>query len=251
MMTKSQMKTVALSALSVVYVLFLLLFIPRLQRWFISFATENHLMDETGAYICKAVLFAFLQFSVILLICKLSGMERKDFGLTFGNSKRGIFWVLIITIKCFVAFLLRWLIAHNLDYPYTGIPQFTGKLMFELPNAIMEELEYRSVIMTLLIGVFCGHPFTRIQDAGNGRKIAALLTSSLMFGLAHTGITIFPFSINWSPLWVLNSSVSAIWFGICYLRSGSVYWCGIAHCLSNMTGGFLTTLLISVGLVTI
>lgn len=251
MMMKAKVRTVALSALAVAYVLFLFLFETRMEGWFVNFLAQNNVMGNSGAFICKAVVFSCLYYLVILLICKLSGMDRKDFGLTFGNSKRGIFWVLIIVIKCFVVYLLRWLIAHNLDYPYTGIPQFTGKLMFELPNAIMEELEYRSVIMTLLIGVFCCRPFSLPQDVGKGRKIAALIISSLMFGLSHTGITIFPFSINWSPLWVLNSSVSAIWFGICYLRSGSVYWCGIAHCLSNMTGGFLTTLLISVGLVTI
>lgn len=235
MMTKSQMKTIALSALAVAYVLLLFIFWRIVGEVFADFLIKSNYLNAYGAYTTKNILSILLLLGSILLICKLSGMKRKDFGLTFGSTKQGLIWVAITVLYAVVFNIFDWKILGDVGTWYDTPSQAVVDTLYLLPSAFGEELQYRAVTITLLIGVFCGSPFKMPQNISRAKKIAALLVSTLLFGLAHMQITIFPFGAAWNWVLFVVTSLYGLFFGICFLRSKSLYWCGIAHLLTSMT----------------
>lgn len=243
-MTKAKVRTVALSALAVAYVLFLFLFEPRMEMWFTNFLAQNRAMGNSGAFICKAVVFSCLYYLIILLICKISGMKREDFGLAFGNVKRGIRWIAFAIVYEISFELLDWKVLQNIPTWYDDMPQFASGVLFQLPNAFLEELVNRSIMITLLVGVFCGRPFKSMDGANVWSKVAAVAVTSILFGLAHMHITIFPFRYDPNYLQAILTGITGALLGACYLRTKSVYWCGIMHFTINMTIHLFATAII-------
>lgn len=234
-MTKSRIKTISLSVLAVAYVLFLFLFEPRMEGWFVNFLAQNKAMGNSGAFICKAVVFSCLYYLIILLICKISGMKREDFGLTFGNVKRGMIWIAVAIVYQISFEFFDWKVLQNIPTWYDDMPQFVSGVLFQLPNAFLEELVARSIMITLLVGVFCGRPFKSMDGANVWSKVAAVAVTSTLFGLLHMHITIFPFSYDPNYLLAILTGISGALLGACYIRTKSVYWSSIMHFTINMT----------------
>lgn len=244
-MEGTRKRTVLLSILSVFIIVFLFFFDKITVPLYIDFMVVNDFVDgENDAYVFKAILFSLIYFWIILLICKIFKVDRKGFGLTLGNSKRGLIWVLIIIVNAtLISLLYRW---YGDDYsarPLIELKYLIGQAHFNIPNAFLEELLDRSIFLTLMLGVVSGRPFTSMhENTDKRRRVIAVIIIELLFAISHIQVSFSPFEISFPWLQIINVFFLGVFDCVCFLRSGSVYWAAIGHASHNLTIRLISTL---------
>lgn len=243
-MESTKKRTVLLSILSVFIIVFLFFFDKIAAPLYIDFLVNNDLADSSYAYTLKAILFSLIYFWIILLIGKIFKIDRKGFGLTLGNSKRGLFWVLIIIVNAtLISLLYRW---YGDDYsarPLIELKYMISQAHFNIPNAFLEELLNRSIFLTLMLGVVSWRPFTSMHENTDKRKrVIAVLIIELLFAISHIQVSFSPFEISFPWIQIFNVFFIGVLDCVCFLRSGSVYWAAIGHASHNLTIRLISTL---------
>lgn len=242
-MEGTRKRTVLLSILSVFIIVFLFFFDKIVTSLYIDFLVNNDLADSSYAYTLKAILFSLIYFWIILLIGKIFKIDRKGFGLTFGNSKRGLFWVLIIIANATIISLLnRWYGTYSAR-PLIELKYMIGQAHFNIPNAFLEELLYRSIFLTLMLGVVSGRPFTSMhENTDKRRRVIAVIIIELLFAISHIQVSFRPFEISFPWVQIISVVFIGVLDCVCFLRSGSVYWAAIGHASHNLTVRLISTL---------
>lgn len=243
-MEQVKRRTILLSILSVFIILILLVFDTIVPMMYIDFLTNNGFVDGSNdAYTMKAVLFSLAYFWIILLIGKIFKIDRKGFGLTFGNIKRGLIWLLIIIANAtLISLLYRWYGDYSAR-PLIELKYLISQAHFNIPNAFLEELLNRSIFLTLMLGVLSGRPFTSMHENTNKwRRVIAVVIIELLFAISHIQVSFSPFEISFPWVQIVNVFFIGVLDCVCFLRSGSVYWAAIGHASHNLTIRLISTL---------
>lgn len=243
MMEGTRKRTVLLSILSLFIIVFLFFFDKIAVPLYIDFLVNNDLADSSYAYTLKAILFSLIYFWIILLIGKIFKIDRKGFGLTLGNSKRGLFWALIIIANATIVSLLeRWYGTYSAR-PLIELKYMISQAHFNIPNAFLEELLDRSIFLTLMLGVVSRRPFTSMhENTDKRRRVIAVIIIELLFAISHIQVSFSPFEISFPWVQIINVFFIGVLYCVCFLRSGSVYWAAIGHASHNLTIRLISTL---------
>lgn len=245
MMEGTRRRTVLLSILSVLIIVVCIVVEPIATEAYINFLTDTSegAFSSFSAFIMKAILFSLVYFWIILLIGKIFKIDRKDFGLTLGNIKRGLLWLLYFIIEAFVvSALYRWQGTYFATV-HNSLISLIGQAHFNIPNAFLEELSCRALFLTLMLGLVSGRPLTPIKEnTSKWRRAIAVAINAVMFGLMHIQVYFDPFEIYVPWLQIINATVGGALYCICFLRTGSVYWSALGHASHNLIIRLMSTL---------
>ncbi len=178
---------------------------------------------------------ASLSFLLIILTCFLTKKPLGTFGFNLNNFKYSLkflgiflfsFMGLYITFGSLAA---RYnLFDYTLPYPL-NLSNITGAFLFQLLFSGLEEVFFRSFIITLLL-MFWAPLF----ESQRKLEFSAVLASSFIFTMRHIGINFFPFEITYLvPLQLLVVTVMGISFGFIFVKSKSLLGAYLTHGLSN------------------
>ena len=183
------------------------------------YAGDNQLMKFSIVW-CANI----LMISLVWLGIKLRGQKWSDFGLTFGRirlkeSFRIFLLSLLVCILGLAGYMLGTLIMANIS----GMPESADVSVYEyLHNNIF-------MLILTLIGVYIVSSFgeevvyrafliNRISELGLDTKygkIATVLISAVIFGLAH---------YEWGPTGMVSTGLMGLVLGICYMKLKKKLW---------------------------
>lgn len=227
------MKQHIIKASGVLWIAFLLLFIPVVSGQIASLFPLGGI-DPEGVFawisihhIAQAVLFIPLFF--------LLKAYRKDvrFHLGLGDVKKGLKYVIIFTgiflIYTLVGFTYAILSDTFVSYGFELNPRnVIGYLSFQLLlSGPSEEFIFRAFAMTS-IGLLYG------QRIFKGKVSVANVIAAVIFGLAHIGIWFSPFRLTYSLIQVIYAFALGLIYGDCYEKTGSIVYPMILHSVSNV-----------------
>lgn len=235
--------------LKILYVLLLtalLLGVPRLAAM-----TANQFdytaIDPDGAFAWRSVrhiVQGLIILALMVIISKVSDI-RFDFG--WGNRQVGWFYVRVIALV-YLGFIVVSVLIMLLTRSFQGFPyplntrNIIGHFGFlALLTGPSEELIFRAFAMTMLSLMITGVVVS--GDTGFGRVILKIfggeismvnLIAALIFGLAHVRFTFFPFSAEYILGQVIFSGAIGLFYGVCYERSGSMFYPMLMHSIVNV-----------------
>jgi len=175
---------------------------------------------------------------------------KSNFGFTIGNKKIGIKHCVITSI----IFLFFMLIIYGLGFIIRGSISTNNQLIkkqaieniiyMAIIPGITEEIMCRSFVMTILYTTFKGE-FKyegKYKDITYSYKLSyAVVISSIIFALMHTGIVLYPFSIHFSAQIVI-AFICGLIFGYTFEKTKSIYYPIIMHCAID----FISALIVSI-----
>lgn len=152
-------------------------------------------------------------------------LERGVEGVDFGFLPRAQHWrigaryffyaaPLILPVALGIGFAQRPLLEPTAQLALKAAGTFLGMLWVV---ALAEEFFFRGLLQQWLA-----------QSLGN--RVAGLILASLLFGVAHLGFRSFP---NWK--FALLATIAGVFYGLAYLRSGSIRASMVTHALVNTT----------------
>lgn len=173
----------------------------------------------------KNHLFCFI---IPLIICII--LKKKcniNLGLEFKEHKKGILFILISIVFALVIQTIV-LLFNNPYQEESLLSYFIFQFFF---SGLGEEIIYRSLSLGLMI-YFCGKANIKI---GKLNIHLGLILSALLFSIAHISISFNPFELNYSYLQLGVAFIMGIVYGLCYIKTKSVWYCMIAHSVYNCT----------------
>jgi uncharacterized protein len=224
----------------------LLLGVPRLAGH-VADLFDYSSPDPDGAFawisvhhIVQGVVF----LALMLLISRLIGIP---FGFDWGDRQVGWFYVRLFTLiflgYSVVSLIIVFLTGsfQSFQYPLNA-RNIIGQLGFQmLLSGPSEELIFRAFAITML-SLFITGMVVRGETAFGralfnifaGKISVVNLVAAVIFGLAHVRFTFNPFSASFSTGQVIYSIVLGLFYGVCYERSGSMFYPMIMHSISNV-----------------
>jgi uncharacterized protein len=209
----------------------LLLGIPRLAG-LIANAFDYSRVDPDGAFawisvhhIAQAVIFLV----IMAVITQMSGIR---FGFGWGDRERGFFWVrlfaLIFGVYIVVSLIIAIATGTFQPFPYPlNARNVAGQMGFQLLlSGPSEELIFRAFAITMF-GLWVKGRL--IKGLSNANILAAVI-----FGLAHVGFTLAPFTLTYNAFQVVYAIALGLAYGACYEQSRSMYYPMMMHSLSNV-----------------
>ena len=209
-----------------------MLYIPRLAGSFADLFDYSSI-DPDGSYAWISIhhIFQALVFLPIMVILgKIYGL---DFGFHWGDKLAGR----RITLKFFkyftiynigaFAFILLGNGFQPFQFPLTGT-NIIGYMSFQLfLSGPSEELIFRAFAITLFALILKSKGF-------KGHISAANIVAAIVFAMAHMRFSFAPFEVSFVTMQLVLAFVLGIFYGICYEKSGSMYYPMIMHSFSNV-----------------
>lgn len=243
--------------LQILYVLLMaavLLGVPRLAGQ-VADLFHYSMVDPDGAFAWVSVhhiVQALIFLALMLIITRITGIQ---FGFGWGDRQVGWFYVrmfaIIFTGYAVVSLVIALLAGsfQTFQYPFNA-RNIAGQLSFQLLlSGPSEELIFRAFAMTmlsLLIAGFIVQGETGISGVVTtifGGKLSIVnLIAAIIFGLAHVRFTLSPFSVSFSTGQVIYSVVLGLFYGVCYERSGSMFYPMMMHSISNVVAVGVTVI---------
>jgi membrane protease YdiL (CAAX protease family) len=200
-------------------IVLLLLIAAVFVRWLVPLAGENAVQRQAIIWVANLVFLFFIWAGV-----RLRGDKCSDWGLTFERFSPGqalrAFGLSLFVLVCAVAgFLLGSIIMANI----TGIPESADLSSYEyLQNNIgMLLLTLAGVYIVASFGeeviyrAFFIHRLEELMPNVKYRTAAAVVISSLIFGLAH---------FDWGPMGMAQTTLMGLALGICYVKLKRRLW---------------------------
>jgi uncharacterized protein len=210
----------------------LLLGVPRLAG-LVADAMDYSRMDPDGAFawisvhhIVQAAVFLI----IMIVIARLTGIR---FGFGAGYRKIGFSWVrlfaLIFAGYSVVALIIVLATGTFREFPYPlTAGNVAGQLGFQLLlSGPSEELIFRAFAITMLGLAVKGSVL-------GGALTYANIIAAIVFGLAHVGFTMAPFTVSYDPFQVVYATALGLAYGACYEQSRSMYYPMMMHSMSNV-----------------
>jgi uncharacterized protein len=226
------MKKVLQNTFWVLLLAMFLLAVPKLSG-VIAGLFDYHAIDPDGSYAwlyVHHIVQALIFLAVMLFLSRSKGLS---YGFGWGNKEVGMKMVrsfmLYFSIYTAVAYLIIFLTRsfQPFGYPLTAV-NITGYMSFQLLlSGPSEELIFRAFAITMLALVIKGRVL-------KGRVSIANILAAVIFGLAHVGFTLAPFTLNYSGQQVVFSIALGLFYGDCYEKSKSMYYPMIMHSFSNV-----------------
>lgn len=221
----------------------LVLIIPRAAGYFANLFNYSSI-DPDGSFAWISVHHIFQAFVFLLIMVLIKKKYHLDFGFHWGDKTTGK----IITLRFIKYFTLynigsfAILILTNgfqaFQFPLTS-SNIIGYMGFQLLlSCPSEELIFRAFAITMFTMLIKRKTITPHISP-------ATLLAAVIFSIAHIGFSFGPFVITYSASQLLLALVLGIFYGICYEKSGSMYYPMIMHSYSNilMVG---TTIVLSI-----
>lgn len=218
--------------ITVILLSFLLLFIPRVAGLFADLFDYSPI-DPDGSFAWISVHHIFQALVFLLIMVLLKKRYGFDFGFHWGDKTIGK----TITLRFFKYFTLYtigsfiFLILTNgfqsFQFPLTATNIF-GYLGFQLLlSGPSEELIFRAFAITAFSLLLKGKIISEHLSLAN-------LIAALVFAMAHMSFSFAPFGVTYNMPQLLLAFVLGIFYGICYEKSGSMYYPMIMHSFSNV-----------------
>lgn len=210
----------------------ILLGAPRLGGLFADLFTYARI-DPDGAFAWVSVhhiVQALIVFGIMVLLTRTKNI---DFGFGWGDRAVGFWYVRLFTL-IFIAYVAVSMIIvltagtfQTFPYPLTA-RNIVGQMAFQLfLSGPSEELIFRSFAITMLA--------LSVKGSLPGKHVSsANFIAAIVFGLAHVAVTLSPFALTYHPFQVVYAIGLGIVYGICYEKSGSVYYPMMMHSITNV-----------------
>ncbi len=190
-------------------------------------------IDPDGAFAWISVhhvVQALIVLAIMLAIVRLRGV---DFGFGWGDRRIGFHFVRVFALIFLAYTVVSMAIVlaagtfRTFPYPLTAA-NVTGQLAFQLfLSGPSEELIFRAFAITMLSTAFRGAVRDRTVSLAN-------ILAAVIFALAHVGVSISPLALSYDPFQLVYAGALGIVYGICYEKSGSVYYPMMMHSMSNV-----------------
>ncbi|WP_422486552.1 CPBP family intramembrane glutamic endopeptidase [Gudongella sp. DL1XJH-153] len=216
----------------VILLSFLLLFIPRTADYFANLF-DYSTIDPDGSFAWISVHHIFQALIFLLIMIFLKKRYNLNFGLHWGDKTVGK----IITLRFFKYFTFytigsfTFLILTNgfqhFQFPLTAT-NIVGYMGFQLLlSGPSEELIFRAFAITMFSLFLKRKTITYNISSAN-------LLAAVVFAMAHMSFTFNPFGMTYSSSQLVLAFGLGIFYGICYEKSGSMYYPMIMHSFSNV-----------------
>jgi len=210
----------------------LILFIPRAAGYFASLFDYSSI-DPDGSFAWISVHHIFQAFVFLLIMVLLKKKYHFDFGFHWGDKATGK----LITLRFIKYFTLYNIGAYAIliltnsfqvfQFPLKSI-NIIGYMGFQLLlSGPSEELIFRAFAITMFTMLIKGKPIANHISP-------ATLLAAVIFAMAHIGFSFAPFAVTYNASQLLLALVLGIFYGICYEKSGSMYYPMIMHSYSNI-----------------
>lgn len=197
--------------------------------WAIANLFSYKRIDPDGIYAGISV-HHFLQMIIALaIIIILSKLLKIDFGFNLGGSKVGIKYLLLFI----AAYTIITLVSHVFMYIYHSLPVYNfplyktnmvGTLGFQLfLSGLSEEILYRALPVTVFAYIFG-------KSSGSNQVLTLeVIIASIMFAIAHTEWSLFPFVFKADYFQLLYAFSLGMIQGIAYQKSRSIVYPILMH----------------------
>lgn len=210
----------------------LLLAVPRLAG-VIASLFDYQLVDPDGAYawisvhhVVQALVFLAIMAVIVKMRPIKFGFERGDTALARQVLPRFFLFFAIYTAGSYTSIVLS-NAFEPFPYPLTAL-NITGQLGFQLLlSGPSEELIFRAFAITMLALVIKARVI-------KGKVSVANIIAAIVFGLAHVRVSFSPFEISFSTFQVIYAIVLGLLYGVCYEKTGSMYYPMIMHSFTNV-----------------
>ncbi|TVR66915.1 MAG: CPBP family intramembrane metalloprotease [Spirochaetaceae bacterium] len=210
----------------------LLLAVPRFAG-IVAGAFSYSRIDPDGAYAWISVHHIVQALPFLAAMIVIGRVRSIDFGFGWGDRKTGFRFVRIFSLvfagytAVSMIIVLVFGTFRTFPYPLTA-RNVIGQLAFQLLlSGPSEELIFRAFAITMLM-----LPIKRKVMIGPA-SVATIL-AAIIFALAHVGVSLSPFTLIGDPFQVVYAAGLGVVYGICYERTGSVYYPMILHSISNV-----------------
>ena len=216
----------------VIFLSFLLLFIPKIAGSF-AYLFNYATIDPHGAFAWISVHHLFQAAVFIFIMLFLKKKYHLDFGFHWGDKNTGK-TITLIFVKYFTIYTVGsfvYLILSNsfqaFQFPLTP-NNIVGYLGFQLLlSGPSEELIFRAFAITMFA------IFLKRKSIIRPISLANLL-AAIVFSAAHISFSFAPFSVAYSPPQLILAFTLGLFYGVCYKKSGSMYYPMIMHSFSNV-----------------
>ncbi len=146
-------------------------------------------------------------------------------------DRKGILYTILFASCMLIYTLIIYFVGYSMNtiepYPYTlDIKNVLGTLGFQLLlSGTSEEILFRALPIGILMSL--------LSDDVKGKDGIAVLMASVLFSIAHIRWDINSFYISFSTFQLIYAFILGIIYGFTYLKSKSVIYPAIMHCLSN------------------
>ncbi len=166
----------------------------------------------------------------LIFIFILLRIKKLSFNLKPKLSKIGIKYTIIFLVVILVYVIISYIVGYKLrtiaPYDYElNIRNCFGYLGFELLlSGPSEEILFRALPITVLC----------LFDTKSEHKWKTIIIASVLFGIAHIGWSLNPFTLSVSWFQVAYAFILGIAYGIAYIKSKSIIYPMIMHSMSNV-----------------
>jgi len=194
-------------------------------------------IDEYGIYAYISVHHIVQMLIALLAVVVLAKKYKIDFGISVGNKKLGIKYLLYFTGAVLVFTIITYGIRYfsnqiiQYDYPLNA-KNILGTLGFQLMlSGPSEEVLFRALpigVLTFCMGGDKERKFTKLNISYE------VIVAAVLFSIAHIKWTLNPFSVSMNCLQLIYCFVLGIIDGKAYQESKSVIYPMIMHSISNV-----------------
>jgi len=176
--------------------------------------------------VADGILRGFLAILAMRTLSKIIGANGFKFSFTTKGFKKGMIAhiPLVLSILTLPVFILS-LPDATLDVR-SAIPSLAPRAIFDVGNAVWEEVLWRGVLMTGLL-IKWGTSWN--ERATVRKRVAFMLICSFAFGLIH---------FNGGILHVLFAAVTGTVFSAAYIYSRNLLACSVVHIAVNYVVNF-------------
>ena len=241
-----QLSRLVKQVLWVLFLAVLLLGVPRLAGLFAD-QFNYSTIDPDGAFAWISVHHIAQAVVFLVLMLVISNLTNIRFGFTWGDSSVGLFYVrlfaLVFTGYAVVSLIMAVAIGTFQPPPFPLTERnIAGQLGFQLLlSGPSEELIFRAFAITMLALMVKGALFRGEQGVSRaiktvfGKELSyANIIAAIIFGLAHVRFAFAPFTLSFHTFQVIYAAILGLFYGVCYERSGSMYYPMMMHSITNV-----------------
>lgn len=184
--------------------------------------------DNLFMFLCvHHIVQAIIGLIVIVIIYRVKGIS---FNLKPKVSKDGIkftaLFIAAITVYVSITYFVGYKSGTIAPYDYElNERNCLGYLGFQLLlSGPSEEILFRALPITVL----------SLFDTKSKNKWVAIIISAVLFGIAHIGWSINPFTLSVSWFQVVYAFILGVAYGITYIKSKSIIYPMVMHSMSNV-----------------
>ncbi len=185
----------------------------------LPFAGDNLVLKQAVIWVANIIMLLLVWLGMYF-----RGEKWSAFGLTFGRvTRKEGFRIFLLSLLVFVLAVMGFVLGSIIMANITGIPEdanMSGYAYLQ-DNIPMLLLTLAGVYIVSSFGeevIYRAFLINRISMLGFGPKIRntiAVLTSAIIFGLAH---------YSWGPMGIVQTGFMGLALGICYIKLKKRLW---------------------------